>query len=35
MGERGPAFTRGLLGFEAMTILADGRVLLTSGFPPE
>ncbi|MDX6448159.1 MAG: hypothetical protein QOD08_622, partial [Gaiellaceae bacterium] len=33
MGERGPAWTARLNGFEAMTILADGRVLKTSGFP--
>ena len=33
MGRDGPAWTAGLLGYEAMTILADGRVLATSGFP--
>ena len=33
MGERGPAWTARLNGHEAMTILADGRVLKTSGFP--
>jgi thiamine biosynthesis lipoprotein len=33
MGARGPAFTARLQGYEAMTILADGRVLLTPGFP--
>ncbi|MDX6488614.1 MAG: FAD:protein transferase [Gaiellaceae bacterium] len=33
MGERGPAWTARLNGFEAMTILADGRVLKTAGFP--
>jgi thiamine biosynthesis lipoprotein len=33
MGERGPAWTARLNGYEAMTILADGRVLKTSGFP--
>ena len=33
MGERGPAWTARLNGYEAMTILADGRVLKTVGFP--
>jgi thiamine biosynthesis lipoprotein len=34
MGEHGPAWTRQLPdGYEAMTILADERVLLTPGFP--
>jgi thiamine biosynthesis lipoprotein len=33
MGERGPAWTARLAGYEAMTILADGRVLSTPGFP--
>jgi thiamine biosynthesis lipoprotein len=33
MGERGPAWTARLRGYEAMTILADGRVLSTPGFP--
>ena len=33
MGERGPAWTARLDGYEAMTILADGRVLKTMGFP--
>jgi thiamine biosynthesis lipoprotein len=33
MGERGPAFTARLPGFESMTILADGRVLSTPRFP--
>jgi thiamine biosynthesis lipoprotein len=31
--ERGPHWTARLRGFEAMTILADGRVLKTPGFP--
>jgi thiamine biosynthesis lipoprotein len=35
MGERGPAWTARLNGFEAMTILADGYVLKTSGFPAD
>jgi thiamine biosynthesis lipoprotein len=35
MGERGPAWTARLNGYEAMTILADGRVLKTSGFPAD
>jgi len=33
MGERGPHWTLGLDGHEAMTILADGTVLRTPGFP--
>ena len=33
MGSAGPDWTRGLEGYEAMTILADGRVLSTAGFP--
>ena len=33
MGTDGPAWTATLEGHEAMTILADGRVLSTPGFP--
>jgi FAD:protein FMN transferase len=33
MGEAGPQWTASLGLYEAMTILADGRVLLTPGFP--
>lgn len=33
MGTRGPAWTARLKGYEAMTILADERVLSTPGFP--
>jgi FAD:protein FMN transferase len=33
MGLDGPAWTLGLAGYEAMTILADGTVLSTPGFP--
>jgi FAD:protein FMN transferase len=33
MGAEGPAWTLGLRGYEAMTILADGAVLSTPGFP--
>jgi thiamine biosynthesis lipoprotein len=33
MGVDGPAWTLRLAGYEAMTILADGRVLSTPGFP--
>lgn len=33
MGEGGPGWTARLVGYEAMTILADGRVLSTPGFP--
>ena len=32
MGEAGPAWTAGLDGYEAMTVLAGGRVLSTRGF---
>jgi len=35
MGTHGPAWTARLKGYEAMTILADGRVLSTPGFPGE
>ena len=31
MGVEGPAWTAGLDGYEALTILADGRVLSTPG----
>jgi thiamine biosynthesis lipoprotein len=34
MGEAGPDWTRSLDGYESMTILADGRVRSTAGFPP-
>ena len=33
MGTDGPLWTAGLDGYEALTILADGRVLSTAGFP--
>jgi thiamine biosynthesis lipoprotein len=33
MGEDGPGWTAELDGYEALTILADGRVLSTAGFP--
>jgi thiamine biosynthesis lipoprotein len=33
LGADGPAWTLGLRGYEAMTILADGVVLSTAGFP--
>jgi thiamine biosynthesis lipoprotein len=33
MGAKGPAWTARLRGYEAMTILADERVLSTPGFP--
>ena len=33
MGTEGPSWTATLDGYEAMTILADGRVLSTEGFP--
>jgi thiamine biosynthesis lipoprotein len=33
MGEDGPRWTATLRGYEAMTILAGGRVLMTPGFP--
>ncbi len=35
MGSRGPGWTARLRGYEALTILADGRVLSTPGFPAE
>ena len=35
MGERRAAWTARLRGYEAMTILADGRVLSTPGFPSD
>lgn len=35
MGTDGPAWTARLHGYEAMTILADGRVLSTPNFPDE
>jgi FAD:protein FMN transferase len=35
MGTNGPAWTARMQGYEAMTILADGRVLSTPGFPAE
>jgi thiamine biosynthesis lipoprotein len=35
MGTGGPAWTARLQGYEAMTILSDGRVLSTPGFPGE
>jgi len=35
MGTNGPAWTARLRGYEAMTILADGRVLSTPEFPDE
>ena len=35
MGTSGPAWTARLEGYDAMTILADGRVLSTPGFPGE
>ena len=35
MGAQGPAWTARLRGYEAMTILADERVLSTPGFPGE
>jgi thiamine biosynthesis lipoprotein len=35
MGIDGPAWTLGLKGYEAMTILADGRMLSTPAFPAE
>jgi thiamine biosynthesis lipoprotein len=35
MGARGPAWTLGLRGYEALTILADGTLLSTPGFPLE
>jgi thiamine biosynthesis lipoprotein len=33
MGRDGPGWTAGLRGYEALTILDDGRVLSTPGFP--
>jgi thiamine biosynthesis lipoprotein len=33
MGVQGPAWTARLRGYEALTILADGRVLSTPRFP--
>jgi thiamine biosynthesis lipoprotein len=33
MGERGPAFTARLAGYESMTILTGGRMLSTPRFP--
>lgn len=33
MGERGPAWTARLRGYDALTLLADGRSLRTPGFP--
>jgi hypothetical protein len=33
MGAAGPAWTARLQGYEALTILADRRVLSTPGFP--
>lgn len=33
MGEAGPEWTARLRGYEALTILTDGRVLSTPGFP--
>jgi thiamine biosynthesis lipoprotein len=33
MGADGPAWTLGLAGYEAMTILTDHTVLCTPGFP--
>jgi thiamine biosynthesis lipoprotein len=35
LGARGPEWTLALEGYEAMTILADDRVLCTPGFPSE
>ena len=32
LGTDGPAFTAGLRGYEAMTVLAGGRVLTTPGW---
>jgi FAD:protein FMN transferase len=32
--DRAPHWTARLRGYEAMTVLADGRVLLTPAFPP-
>lgn len=33
LGEAGPGWVAGLPGFECWTVLADGRVLATEGFP--
>ena len=33
MDGRGPEWTARLVGYEAMTIMADGRVLSTAGLP--
>jgi hypothetical protein len=33
MGEEGPRWAATRLGYESLTILADGRVLMTPGFP--
>lgn len=33
LGEAGPAWVGGLPGYECWTVLADGRVLATAGFP--
>jgi thiamine biosynthesis lipoprotein len=33
MGADGPEWTRGLRGYEAMSITADDRLLSTQGFP--
>jgi thiamine biosynthesis lipoprotein len=33
MGVKGPAWTARLRGFQALTLLADGRSLRTPGFP--
>ena len=33
MGEAGPPWTAHLSGYEALTIMSDGRVLSTAGFP--
>jgi FAD:protein FMN transferase len=33
MGEDGPAWTAQLTGYEALTIMSDGRVLSTAGWP--
>lgn len=34
MGAAAPAWTAGLVGYEALTILADETMVLTPGFPP-
>jgi thiamine biosynthesis lipoprotein len=33
IGEEGPRWAATRLGYESLTILADGRVLMTPGFP--